>query len=158
MNVLFILLSSSFWTVFLFFFLLSSLSLNSSLCIHPFIFWTIHRPWLSLKPQAHKQRPIFLFYFLVFLLCSYVSVSFFCAVVTLQFLFIFNLNTFKLCLNWAVINLIMHRHTDDTELHMSACIYTVCVGIHVHTCMSLHRQNIRMQLQKCVWHVRGMIF
>lgn len=140
-------------------FLSAFLSLSQFFSVYPPLYLLNYPSALTVietsSPQTETHFFVLLSSFSPMLLC--VSI-FFCAVVTLQFLFIFNLNTFKLCLNWAVINLIMHRHTDDTELHMSACIYTVCVGIHVHTCMSLHRQNIRMQLQKCVWHVRGMIF
>lgn len=52
-----------------------------------------------------------------------------CSAVTVSVLFRFNLNTFQLCMNQAVINLIMLRHANDTEIAITWVRACICVGI-----------------------------
>lgn len=74
--------------------------------------------------------PFFWFYLPSLAFFSYSPLCpflFFCAVVTVSVLFSFNLNTFQLCMNWALINLIMFRHANVTALplHKCVCVFTV---------------------------------
>lgn len=102
------------------------LSLNHSLCI--FLSVPPSSPPLSTETfiglDCHSNRKptntdpffIFSFHLPLFSLSSFVLYSFFCPVVSVSVLFRFNLNTFQLCMNQAVLNLIMLRHGNDTEL------------------------------------------
>lgn len=138
MDALFVLLSSSCWTVFLL--LLSSVFLLPSLSMPPsspsLSSENIHQPWLSLKPPAHKHRPNFFccrvtfsLFFPLTLFCVSFFFLFCSTVVTVSVLFSFNLNTFQLCMNQALINLIMFRHANVTKLPLC---YIMCV-CHIET-------------------------
>lgn len=70
------------------------------------------------KPHCRKLPAVILLYLpSLALSCQSLlwQLLFYPAAVTLSGLFRFDLNTFQLCVNWAVINLIMLRHTNVTE-------------------------------------------
>lgn len=85
--------------------------------------------------QPTNTDPIF---FVVVLPSAFFSLTLFCVsffflfcstVVTVSVLFSFNLNTFQLCMNQALINLIMFRHANVTKLPLC---YIMCV-CHIET-------------------------
>lgn len=124
--------SSSCRTVFPF--LLPSLSLNPSLCN----FLSVPPSSLPLYTEISIGLDISCFTFL--LTKSRLSFFFLCAVVSV--LFKFNLNTFQLCMNQAVMNLIMLGHAAITELQHECACACVCTRyawisyVHVFTRVS----------------------
>lgn len=123
-------------------FLSLSIPLSAYLCLCP-----LHLPLYLLKhplaltiveatsPQTQTHflvLPSITCFFSYSALCPFL---FFRAVVTVSVLFSFNLNTFQPCMNWAVINLLMFRHANVTELLLQKCM---CIYMHEYPCVYMY--------------------
>lgn len=145
MDALFVLLSSSCWTVFLSLSIPRSVSLSLYPPLHLplFIIWNIHRPRLSLKPQAHKHRPIFCFTFHVSLFSpALLCVSFFSSALWL-------LCQSSLDSTWRHFNSVWTQQSYWIWYWITftwVCAY-LCAYMHVFT--HVYTQNVSVN----VWHV-----